>query len=291
MSNPPRSTDRSRNSVQLTRRQWLAAAGVGIAGLTGVDARFVEPNRLTVSVHSVGKPNMTSRPFRLVQLSDLHLRGTTKRAARVAATVAALHPDHIVITGDAIDDAKNLGLLESFLDMLEAPVPKTAILGNCEHWAGINAAALGRAYSRRDCNLLVNEPSELSIGQRRLTLLGIDDFVGGHPNLETTMQRATSASNSILLQHCPAFRDTATAIASSPRDGLRLMLSGHTHAGQFAPFGWAPLRPYGSGRYVQGWYRDENRWPLYVSRGIGTSIAPVRLFAPPEIAVFDLSLE
>lgn len=53
--------------------------------------------------------------------------------------------------------------------------------------------------------------------------------------------------------------------------------------------GWAPLRPPGSGRYVNGWYR-ERKPHLYVSRGIGTSVLPLRFGAPPEVACFDWQL-
>ena len=66
-----------------------------------------------------------------------------------------------------------------------------------------------------------------------------------------------------------------------------LCLSGHTHGGQVAFMGWAPLRPAGSGRFVQGFYEVPG-CRLYVSRGVGTSILPIRWGAPPEIAVFDL---
>ena len=65
------------------------------------------------------------------------------------------------------------------------------------------------------------------------------------------------------------------------------ILSGHTHGGQIRlPF-YAPYTPYGSGRFVAGWYRDTLA-PLYVSRGIGTVTIPARLFCLPELAVFTL---
>jgi uncharacterized protein len=69
----------------------------------------------------------------------------------------------------------------------------------------------------------------------------------------------------------------------------QVMLAGHTHGGQVALFGWAPLRPPGSGRYVQGWYRDAAT-SLYVSRGIGTSVVPARFCAAPEVAYFAWTL-
>ena len=48
------------------------------------------------------------------------------------------------------------------------------------------------------------------------------------------------------------------------------------------------VEPRGSGRYVHGWFRDAGQVPLYVSRGLGTSVAPVRFGARPEVAVFTM---
>jgi predicted MPP superfamily phosphohydrolase len=69
----------------------------------------------------------------------------------------------------------------------------------------------------------------------------------------------------------------------------RWMLAGHTHGGQIAPLGVPLMRPRGSGRYVSGWYRDPAP-PMYVSRGIGTSVIPARYRARPEVAVFEWGL-
>jgi predicted MPP superfamily phosphohydrolase len=67
-------------------------------------------------------------------------------------------------------------------------------------------------------------------------------------------------------------------------------LSGHTHGGQVAPFGIATILPPGCGRYVAGWYRDSGP-PMYVSRGIGTSLFPVRIGATPELVRIDWHLQ
>jgi predicted MPP superfamily phosphohydrolase len=68
-----------------------------------------------------------------------------------------------------------------------------------------------------------------------------------------------------------------------------LILSGHTHGGQVCLGGWAPVLPRGSGRYVAGWYTD-GAIPLYVSRGLGTTMLPIRFGAVPEIAYFEIAL-
>ena len=65
------------------------------------------------------------------------------------------------------------------------------------------------------------------------------------------------------------------------------MLSGHTHGGQVKFLGFAPFTPQGSGRYLNGLY-DDYEPKLYVSKGVGTSILPIRFGARAEIAIFDI---
>jgi predicted MPP superfamily phosphohydrolase len=66
-----------------------------------------------------------------------------------------------------------------------------------------------------------------------------------------------------------------------------LVLSGHTHGGQIAPFGITLVTPRGSGSYVKGWYHQEGH-SMYVMRGIGTTGVPLRIGATPELLVLDI---
>jgi predicted MPP superfamily phosphohydrolase len=85
----------------------------------------------------------------------------------------------------------------------------------------------------------------------------------------------------MLLAYCPAYRDQL------PRDqSIDLVLSGHTHGGQVQLFGFAPITPFGSGSYVEGWYRGGSA-PMYVSRGVGMTAFAVRFECRPEVAFFD----
>lgn len=74
-----------------------------------------------------------------------------------------------------------------------------------------------------------------------------------------------------------------------------MAVAGHTHGGQFRlPF--SPDNSYldltsEEGVRVDGWIEadtgsNENR--LYVNRGVGISIVPLRVNCPPEITVFTL---
>lgn len=297
----------------LSRRQWLAGVagamgGVGIAASTTSAVRrafTVEPELVTVTRHHVGGGNQASAAsLRVVQLTDLHLDTIGAHEERVAAAVAVQHPDLIVITGDSINDAAHVGVFGEFLDMLDGRTRKFAVVGNRERSGGIDLRELERVYAKRGCELLINDVADLRIDGRRVLITGLDDLIGGTPDPARALVGSDPTPNHLLLAHCPAQRDAirwarvspvATAgIIEGPEVDLapyrpQWMLSGHTHGGQIAPFGLAPFRPRGSGRYVSGWYRDAVP-ALYVSRGIGTSVIHARHRAVPEVPVFDWEL-
>jgi predicted MPP superfamily phosphohydrolase len=297
----------------VSRRQWLAGVagamgGVGIAASTTSVVRrafTVEPELVAVTRHQVGDGDQVGAPrLRVVQLSDLHLDAIGAHEERVAAAVAAQRPDLIVFTGDSIDDAVHVGVFGEFLDMLDSRTRKLAVVGNRERSGDIDVRELERVYAKRGCELLINDVADLSAGGRRVLITGLDDLIGGTPDPARALVGSEPTPNHLLLAHCPAQRDAirwervspvATAgIADGPEVDLapyrpQWMLSGHTHGGQIAPFGLAPFRPRGSGRYVSGWYRDAVP-ALYVSRGIGTSVIHARHRAVPEVPVFDWAL-
>ncbi len=67
------------------------------------------------------------------------------------------------------------------------------------------------------------------------------------------------------------------------------MIAGHSHGGQFrTPWGWPPMRTENGSRYLEGFFPDA-RTPLYVSRGVGTTFLPSRLFCPPEVSLLTLT--
>lgn len=286
----------------MNRRRFLAALGAAGAALAA-DARFVEPRRLQLTRHALDpRPSPGRLPVTLAQVSDLHLRRLGSIHHHVADHLARVRPDLILFTGDSIDRAEKLPVFAEFLALLDPRVPSYAILGNWEHWGRVDLDALARLYARHNGRLLVNESAVHLHRGRRLGITGLDDLVGGRPDLFAAVRHAEPADARVLLAHCPAHRDRLWADQAEVRVagtrvrpgvdldalGFRLMLSGHTHGGQVAFFGAAPVLPPGSGRYARGWFRDPGEIPLYVSRGIGTSMLPVRFGSVPEVAVFTM---
>ncbi|MGQ0714683.1 MAG: metallophosphoesterase [Gemmatimonadaceae bacterium] len=265
-----------------TRRRFViaGAAAAAAAAAVGVEAFVREPRRLTVTRHRIGSG---SSPMRIAQLSDLHLQTIEEFEREVAARVAELAPDVIVFTGDSIDKGNRVGVLDDFLALLDSETPKYAVLGNWDYWSGAPRSELRRVYEQHTCRLLINETVAHEHQGRVVHVTGADDLLGGAPNVDSAPVGLSEPH--LLLAHCPAFRERAEATAAGR---FTCMLAGHTHGGQVRFFGFAPVLPRGSGRYVSGWYRGDGRMPLYVSRGIGTSLLRARLGAPPEISLFEV---
>jgi predicted MPP superfamily phosphohydrolase len=284
----PRAAHAGRPS--LARRELLARMGI-LAGavpvIGAVDGLMITPRRLTATDHAVGNDEARDAPrLSVLQLSDLHLKQIGDLEERLLEQVHARTPDVIVLTGDIVDRRGSLWQLELFLRRLPHAGRRFAIPGNWEHWAGISLESLERLYAGHGVELLVNRSAVFDHGGHRVRVTGLDDLVAGKPDADAALSAAEPCANHLLLAHCPAARDhLRLPRAHAPT----FMLSGHTHGGQIAPFGLAIKLPHGSGGYVSGWYRDDGV-PLYVSRGIGTSLVPVRIGATPELAHFDWSL-
>lgn len=247
-------------------------------------AFVLEPSWVEVTHHRGITRQQTPR-VRIAQLSDLHLHDFGRREQRVIDTLSRWQPDLLLLTGDVIDRTDTLAALSAFLKAT-GDIPKLAILGNWEHWAKIDIAALRDIYQQHGTRLLINQNTRLTLQGRVVDVIGLDDYTAGTPAATPAPQPAGDADIALLLQHSPGMFDDET-FANMLKLKLDLCLAGHTHGGQLTLLGLPLWRPPGSGRFNAGDYPTAY-CPLYVSRGIGTSILPVRFGARPEIAVFDL---
>ncbi|RZL12938.1 MAG: metallophosphoesterase [Pedobacter sp.] len=255
-----------------------------------LDAFWLEKAFIELKEYSLGRKSRRKvghlGKLKIMQISDLHLQSMNWQLRRLASKANELKPDLLFITGDSIDNAANLGILDEFLGLISLVIQKTAILGNWEYWSGTDLAELKSLYKRHNCDLLVNETIQYNVSDQTVLVSGIDDFLGGAADINKTLHRYHTSDYHIVLNHCPEYsNDIIAGFGSCPAPDL--ILSGHTHGGQINLFGFVPFKPQGSGRYLKGWY-DLGITKMYVSKGVGTSIVPIRFGARAEVAVFDM---
>lgn len=268
-----------------TLPQWLSAPArsmvVGVAALIVtlyglIAAQEVVVERVTLTTAKL------AAPLRIAQISDLHLGVLTnvQDVQRLVSDVNGLAPDLIVMTGDLVD--MQMDHFEQFagaLAQLQAPRGKYAVFGNHEVFAGLEGA---RAFiERAGFTLLLNAGV---VVDDVITIVGVDDpAVQGLEETKnlaesTLLVEYSSQRYTVLLKHQPV-------VAPDSRGRFDLQLSGHTHGGQIFPFGLLTKIVYRAPTGLSSVATDS--W-LYVSRGSGTWGPPMRVLAPPEIAVIEL---
>ena len=267
----------------LSRRTFLRGAALSGALVLG-DAFLREPHAVEVTEVALPLAKVPpGRELRLVQLSDLHMGSFSAYHQRVARLVNAQRPDLIVLTGDFLEKKRNIRHVERFLSLLRAAQGMVAVQGNWEYWSRMEGKLLRRHLQRAGATLLINQRHDLTLHGVPVSILGLD-YPSETDNLGQLQGQADPSRLNVLLSHVPAFDHEAL------ESKVDLILSGHTHGGQVRlPF-LAPLYlPRFSGHFVEGLFRvGAADTPLYVTRGIGTSVLPVRFLCRPEITVVRL---
>ena len=266
----------------LPRRRFLLSGAVILGGLLAADVTLRQPQALSIEKHIVPVAKIPkSKEIRLIQLSDLHLRTSRGYFERVAQVVSRLSPDAIVLTGDYLEQSRNLEGVLKFLRLLHAPAGIFAVQGNWEYWARLEGENLRRQFSRAGVTLLINERRDLKIHGVPLSILGVD-YPSPADQVSRLVQGASHRRLNLMLSHVPAFNHELLD------KRIDLVLAGHTHGGQVRLPLLPPLYlPRFSGAFVAGFYQAGlAKVPLYVNRGLGTSMLPVRFMCPPEITLF-----
>ncbi len=132
---------------------------------------------------------------------------------------------------------------------------------------------------------MINENRTISIKNREISIIGIDDYVGGNAGFGKAIENLKETETNIVLSHCPEHRDIIAKQKGTVN--IDLVLSGQTHGGQITFLGIVLFKPQSSGRYLKGWYK-ESEPKMYVPKGIGTSILPIRFGARTEMVEMDI---
>jgi len=222
--------------------------------------------------------------FRVVQLSDIHhsLFTPLERVEQAVRLANNLLPDLVSITGDFISYSRSfIEPVAEALGGLRATRGVFAVLGNHDYRVGADAVA--QALRRRGIVVLRNQNVALGSNGHSFHVVGVDDATTGHDDLPRALRGIPAYATKILLSHHPGI------IRRAARHDVDFVMAGHTHGGQvdwsvFATlYGWPKVQP----RFFRGLDRL-GPTQMYVSRGIGTILLPIRIGCPAEIPRFCL---
>jgi hypothetical protein len=238
------------------------------------------------------------REYRIVQVSDLHNKEFGKGNARLLDKLRECQPDIIVITGDLIDSRKTkVAVALKCIKQMAEVAPVYYVSGNHEYNSG-QYATLKEELVAVGATVLDNSGFILERDGEQIALIGLADtafFEYGNDymaeNKDIFAQELADLATeyhgmfTILLSHRPEKMSVYVA------QDIDLVFAGHAHGGQFRlPLLGGLVAP-DQGlfpKYTSGLYELDGTG-MVVSRGLGNSIVPLRIFNRPELVVVKLS--
>ena len=272
-----------------TRRRFLQVATGGVVTVAVVTTVYgvseaASPRVVHQTVALPGLPE-EFRGLRVAVVSDLHVgpaRGV-EFTRRVVDLVNREHPDLIAVVGDLADGTVALvgDDLQPLAD-LDAPLGVYAVSGNHEQISD-DVGDWMQHWNTLGLTVLNNSRVEVERGQSAIDVAGVYDYSNNapyEPDLAAALHGRTTDRFVLLLAHQP------NQIGEAAAAGVDLQVSGHTHGGQMWPL-----------RTVVEWVHDTEvtgidtvgETTLFTTYGAGAWGPPVRVAAPPEIAILELA--
>jgi len=272
------------------RRGFLKASGAALfaapLAVTGYGV-FVQRLNIRMREQKIVIPGLAEdlEGIRIVQLTDIHLSPflSERELAHAVAMANETYAHIALVTGDMISFHRDpLDICLKHLSGLRAEAGIFGCLGNHEVYAKAEDYATEQG-ARMGIRYLRSEAVRLKFGGTTMNLAGVDYQRFHKPYLRGAEKMIEPGILNVLMSHNPDVFPVAA------RQGYDLTLAGHTHGGQVRveilreDLNVARFFT----KYVDGLYREGGR-SIFVSRGIGTIGLPVRLGAPPEVALLRL---
>lgn len=248
--------------------------------------------------------------YRITQISDLQSEYFGENQKNLAEAAEKTHPDIIVYTGDLIDrNHTDYQAARTAMEKLISIAPVYYINGN--HELKLNEKEISSFYDElraMGVHILFDEEALIEKDGSKMHLIGLSEFTlsaskvaDNRINTEfepsviiDMMDKLTKHIDEeefvVMLAHEPQFLKT---YAEGGNGKVDLVFAGHAHGGQIRlPFTEGLFAP-GQGampKLTSGMHKEGNT-TMVISRGLGNSVFPYRIFNRPEIVVVDLKKE
>jgi uncharacterized protein len=268
------------NSYVTAEKPFRQLAGnVSKIAKTAID----EASSLSLERVEISCPRLPKKldGLKIIHLSDIHHSPFTniEHIERTIKVANRLKPDMFILTGDYVShEKKYVAPVAKVLGTLKSEFGTYACLGNHDHWTAPELVV--RRFREAGITMLVNEGFRFEARDASFWLCGVDDHMVGKTDLPSALKGSYPDEMKLLLAHNPLIFRQAT------RYGVDLTLSGHTHGGQVKVRDpekrLLPRRKLTSGLHSR---KDSQ---IYITRGIGTVVLPIRYQCPPEISLLEL---
>ncbi|WP_391206264.1 metallophosphoesterase [Psychrobacillus sp. L4] len=261
-------------------KKWLGLLLV-IAAILYTGNKSIKTTEITVESKKIPA---SFNGLKIVQISDLHDATFGKNQARLVKKIKHANPDLIFITGDLIDSNRyDLGNSLKVVEQIVSIAPIYYVTGNHE----ISTNDVEHIKSKlADLGVHVLSNKEQIIGKNgeRIRIIGIEDPLSGVSVADALNKFKKTEDFTLVLSHRPeTFQDYVD-------NQLDVVFTGHAHGGQFRIPGLGGLVAPGQGlfpKYTAGLYEEKDT-KMIVSRGLGNSVIPFRVFNTPELVVVTL---
>jgi uncharacterized protein len=209
---------------------------------------------------------------KLFFISDIHKR---KISEKIIAEIQG-KVDAVIIGGDLAEGGVPLSRIEENIKNLVKVAPTYFVWGNNDYetdFKELDVMLLENGVKILDNTAVTFESST----GEKIHLLGVDDKSRNRHRLDLALQDADDLNSfKILVSHDPEIEQCI-----KKENGIRLLLSGHTHGGQIRLLGW--------GLAEKGGIVQREDYLRFISNGYGTTKVPLRLGAPAETHVLILT--
>lgn len=248
-----------------------------------LEARWVQVKRVNFTKSRKG--------LKILHISDIHIDMLRIPANKVRKIIKAENPDFIIISGDYIQRPIDASDFLEYIQAIRQGYQIYLCLGNHDYRAyADNPAGLDtfiREMEKLQLTVMRNSSVQIEKNSFKYNLIGIDDLGEGSPDIEKAVKDCHPGAVNIAFTHNP---DLALQLSRKNADYL---FCGHFHGGQI----WMPFnlefillrKDILCKKGVRRGLHKINGINVYLNRGLGTTVIPLRFLSRPEITVYTIS--
>ena len=225
----------------------------------------------------------------VMALSDLHLENIKVPAKKVKRIIEEEKVDILLLAGDYFDRPKMIPKLLKYLKELRGHHRIFLTFGNHDYTALMQDSdemdKLVKEIEKLGVEVLLNKACPVVRNGKTYNIIGIDDLRSGRANIKAAIESRKKPSHKDI-----AFAHNPDTVLLLPKGAVDYMVSGHFHGGQV----WMPFKfEFVTLRndvlckmdITRGLHKV-NGVNLYINRGLGNVVLPLRFLSKPEITVF-----